>query len=330
MKKRLFLTLLALFLLVGCGPPQLPSPSASVTAPGTLMPAPETTIPAQESPAIPETISVRDFFFDKLDPDQQDIYLQLENWDITDTSPLLFDSPVPLSSEKLDSVIDTVALYNSLHAVGEWRNGKFQYILNDEGTDGVAVTLSGVQRMETITPIGSVAEMAEAYDAAFARWLAQLPGENAPDAEKVVNICDLMCREIHYNYDAYNAITDNMSWDRFSSGSEYGAVVYGTTVCGGYAMTFQALAQALGLESMVLEGDTPSGHHAWNLVQVDGQWYHVDVTWMDDDTNTPDTTWLLRSDAEFSYTHQNFTLPKDDGHEVPFQPPAAPQSWWEP
>ena len=51
------------------------------------------------------------------------------------------------------------------------------------------------------------------------------------------------------------------------------------TVCGGYARFFAMLANAVGLQCMVVTSET----HAWDMVCVDGIWYHVDITFDDID-----------------------------------------------
>ena len=59
----------------------------------------------------------------------------------------------------------------------------------------------------------------------------------------------------------------------------YGILINGVGVCSGYADAFKLLADAAGLESIVvtgyLEGTLP---HAWNRVNINGQWHTVDVT----------------------------------------------------
>ena len=59
----------------------------------------------------------------------------------------------------------------------------------------------------------------------------------------------------------------------------YGILINRVGVCAGYAAAFTLLADAAGLESIVvtgyLEGFLP---HAWNRVNIDGQWHTVDVT----------------------------------------------------
>lgn len=54
-------------------------------------------------------------------------------------------------------------------------------------------------------------------------------------------------------------------------------------VCQGYAMAAYAMMRQAGLRAhyvtgVILKNNEP---HAWNLVQVNGEWYHLDVTWND-------------------------------------------------
>ena len=41
----------------------------------------------------------------------------------------------------------------------------------------------------------------------------------------------------------------------------------------------------LGYNNMIISGKAgnPPEGHAWNLVEINGQWYHVDPTWGDDE-----------------------------------------------
>ncbi len=61
-------------------------------------------------------------------------------------------------------------------------------------------------------------------------------------------------------------------------------------VCEGYANLFDALAQAMGLESVLIGGYSKGGNytpgqpfekadHAWNAVKIDGAWRLLDATW---------------------------------------------------
>lgn len=83
--------------------------------------------------------------------------------------------------------------------------------------------------------------------------------------------------------------------------TEYDALVNGVAVCQGYAEAYMDLLHRAGVECVVV--DSEAMNHGWNLVKLEGQWYHVDVTW---DDPSPDTAGqvnhdhFLRSDAAFS------------------------------
>ena len=50
-------------------------------------------------------------------------------------------------------------------------------------------------------------------------------------------------------------------------------------VCDAHARAYAKLMEAARREGPYISGDTPSGGHAWNLLKIDGIWYHVDTTW---------------------------------------------------
>ena len=57
----------------------------------------------------------------------------------------------------------------------------------------------------------------------------------------------------------------------------YGVFVDRKAVCAGYARAYQFLLKLMGIESAFVS----SGVHAWNLVKLEGDYYHLDVTWAD-------------------------------------------------
>lgn len=61
-----------------------------------------------------------------------------------------------------------------------------------------------------------------------------------------------------------------------------GALLYRIGVCEGIAKAFKYLSDQLGLQSVVVFGSSNEqgneGGHAWNLVRVDGVFYHLDTT----------------------------------------------------
>lgn len=58
----------------------------------------------------------------------------------------------------------------------------------------------------------------------------------------------------------------------------YGALVNGKALCEGYAKAFSYLCNKAGIENTIVTGMT-NVPHMWNAVKLDGNWYHIDVTW---------------------------------------------------
>lgn len=59
----------------------------------------------------------------------------------------------------------------------------------------------------------------------------------------------------------------------------YDAIVRGTSVCSGYAEAYMYLLQRVGIDCRYVSSDGMD--HGWNVVKINGNWYHVDATWDD-------------------------------------------------
>lgn len=103
------------------------------------------------------------------------------------------------------------------------------------------------------------------------------------ELEKELAINQYLCDTCEYD----NAALDNAEQHNFryvdsefnDSFTAYGALINGRCVCAGYAGAFKILADAAGLECVVVTG-TLEGNlsHAWNKVRIDGEWEILDVT----------------------------------------------------
>lgn len=71
--------------------------------------------------------------------------------------------------------------------------------------------------------------------------------------------------------------------------SIYGALSEKKAQCQGYTRAFSYLCEKCGIETDIVLG-VAIEDHMWNMVKIDGKWYHIDLTWDDPDkTRYPDS-----------------------------------------
>lgn len=103
------------------------------------------------------------------------------------------------------------------------------------------------------------------------------------DLEKELAINEYLCSTAKYDDAALKdaekndfKTVDEKYNDSFNA---YGILVNKVGVCASYAASFKLLADAAGLETIVVTGDlNGSLPHAWNKVKINGKWQIVDVT----------------------------------------------------
>ena len=128
-------------------------------------------------------------------------------------------------------------------------------------------------------------------------------GSERRDALVVKAVHDWIIR--HTAYDLENLERDRLPSEAYRA---TGVIDRGMAVCAGYAAAATGLLSALGIEVRTVTGvvrDRGDGGHAWNMVRVDGAWYHLDVTWDDPVPDAPGRvtyTWFLVSSATIGAT----------------------------
>lgn len=95
------------------------------------------------------------------------------------------------------------------------------------------------------------------------------------DYEKALVVHDWLAKYCSYDYDRLNNNTvPNVSHDA------YGALVNRIAVCDGYAKAYvYILRRKLGISCGIVS--STAMNHAWNMIQLGENYYHVDVTWDD-------------------------------------------------
>ncbi|MDR1465077.1 MAG: hypothetical protein LBJ11_07260 [Oscillospiraceae bacterium] len=128
--------------------------------------------------------------------------------------------------------------------------------------------------------------------------LSQIPAALS-DAEKALWVHEYLTTTAEYDYEAAEMVTKDANKYLpyyYSAFNVYGILVDGLGVCQGYALAFLLLMQRLGVDCVFVSSDAMN--HAWNMVKLGGQWYHVDTTWDDpSDFGRSTYTYFLLSDA---------------------------------
>ena len=116
----------------------------------------------------------------------------------------------------------------------------------------------------------------------------------------------------------HDYLVENIEYDTTISQSNiynvYGALVNGRAVCEGYARSFKYLMDELGIPCTLVIGTGTNSqgqteNHAWNYVQLNGNWYAIDCTWDDPVSSTGYVSqsskyrYFLKGSSEFLQDH---------------------------
>ncbi len=93
--------------------------------------------------------------------------------------------------------------------------------------------------------------------------------ENLSDYEKELYIHDKLAQSVTYS--------DLEDLPRAYHTAE-GPFLENIGVCDGFTKTLQILYDQLGIDSIIVLGVLDDNPHAWNLVNIEDDWYHVDLT----------------------------------------------------
>jgi hypothetical protein len=88
--------------------------------------------------------------------------------------------------------------------------------------------------------------------------------------------------------------------------SPYDALTLGVTVCQGYTMLAYQMLKDVGIPVHIVSGVADGASHTWNLVEIQGNWYNLDVTWDDPVPNQPGKVqygYFNLTDAQLARTH---------------------------
>lgn len=146
-------------------------------------------------------------------------------------------------------------------------------------------------------------EQEDFVDQEIKRIADELMETNQTDFEKVKAVNDWIVNNTKYREDT-----------QASPHAAYSLLAHGEGVCQAYALTANRLFDEMGIESVYVTGiawtrgpEIDPIDHAWNLVKLDGEWYHLDTTWNDpvhqSGIDVLSYGYFLKSDAAMSVDH---------------------------
>lgn len=131
--------------------------------------------------------------------------------------------------------------------------------------------------------------------------VAKLISKDMTDFEKEKLLHDYIINNTKYDYENYKK--DTLPDESFE---EYGCLVLGIAVCEGYSEAMKLMCDLSGIECIIVNGKSINNGtwegHSWNIVRIDGAYYHIDVT--NDDPVAEDGSNLL--------TYYYFNIPDNE------------------
>lgn len=114
------------------------------------------------------------------------------------------------------------------------------------------------------------------------------------DYEKEKTMYDWLFHYATYDDSSLAAISDDN--DNYTP---YGVFKSRKTICVGNATTFKLFMDMMGIDCQIIHS-TAYGEHAWNMVKIDEEWYHVDLTMDTDGSGNPQYNYFNVPDTVIS------------------------------
>ncbi len=105
------------------------------------------------------------------------------------------------------------------------------------------------------------------------------------DSNQIENI-----KSVHdyiINNSKYDSLRSDNNIINYKSDIAYGTLIQGYGICGGYTDAMELFLEKMKIKSYKVSSDS----HVWNAVFINGNWYHLDLTW--DDPVTSDSSDIL-------------------------------------
>ena len=166
-------------------------------------------------------------------------------------------------------------LNNFVHPYNSSNNIKISY----GGDYKIGITINRAYTQDEINEINNKVD----------KILSENVNNNMPPKEKIKAIHDYIIDHTEYDKLKY----ENKNDDTYKSNTAYGVLIEGYGTCNGYADAMEIFLDKMNIINYKISNE----EHIWNLVYLDGKWYHLDLTWDDpiSDININRDTYFLIS-----------------------------------
>ena len=100
-------------------------------------------------------------------------------------------------------------------------------------------------------------------------FLNSFDWQNVNDYEKAYEAAMFIAERSNYS-------TNKQDITSIDNNTAYSCLINGNSLCDGFSITYHLLTRAVGLRSYQIR----SMNHAWNYVEIDGQLYEMDLSWI--------------------------------------------------
>lgn len=205
------------------------------------------------------------YYYDNLSPDEKDAYLALYYGFIE------YDESIRMEIQEKDmKEVFTAVLYDNPDIF--WVDFKYEYMVYSD-----SVAFSPKYRLTE----SEIKTMQDSVNDKIDEIMAEVDKLDS-EYEKELFIHDYIVENTEYDLSTLNNLGDTV----------FSVLVSGKSICEGYSRAAQVLLDKAGISNYLVIGDTESDgeilSHMWNVVTLNGEKYHLDVTWDDlnDDFDT--------------------------------------------
>ena len=243
------------------------------------------------------------YYYNQLEPEEKEIYSKI------DYAVKNMKKTVPLGNVQTEELTENIGKVLTAYF---YDNPKVYYLSNQYMVSTSNLMFFKTSTLELNYTTSSNEEIMLKniqLEQALKEFIKTTVTDNMTEFEKEVAIHDELVKRINY-YD-YESI-DNIPNIKHTA---YGALVQNEAVCDGYSKAFKLLLEEVGIENIIISGTTEGMAHAWNIVSIGEEYYHVDVTSdkIENKNKYIIHTYFNLNDNEITKTHnidKTYNIPK--------------------